>query len=536
MLKTLKKPYRTAGLLTLLMSALIAIIISTLPVTGENLSEQEPQAVDAEAYSCRFGTTAWNSAQGPKLSELETGWYLNFTTNAIGTVPENTLFTPMLRLKQDKIGDDIYLDSYTVIPELTDDDLGWRIDANPGATWIIGNEPDRGPTSGSSGQDDMMPDMYARALHDVSKYIKDRDPSAQIASAGLVQITPGRLQYLDMVAEAYYSTYNEPLPVDIWTMHLYIMPETRTNGTPSDLASVAVGTDPALGMRESGGASHQCGNVNNNVYCFADHDNLEFFERQIRDMRTWMKKHGHRNKPLLITEYSILYNYELDPGGCFLMDEYGNCFDQARVSNHLRNTFDKVYGTSELSDPNLGLPQDNNRLVQQVMWFAMYTTLPGKVSNLYTSEALTSTSAVGKAFQAETAERTLTPNLLPLNAASVTGFITPPASTTTVTLSVDIVNNGDVLATSPVTVTFYDDEAMTPADVIDSDTISNIEGCAHRPVTASVEWSGLPSGVHQYWVKIDSGSNLVEISELDNTASGLVIIDPGQNFLPITEN
>lgn len=531
----LDKSKRVAGLFAILITVFIAIIVTAMPAIGKTLDEtNEPLAVSAAALSCRFGTTAWNSAQGEKLAELGAGWYLNFGPNAVATVPSNIEFVPMVRLSQDKIGDDIYLDSYSVSPPLTDAGLGAKIDASPGATWVIGNEPDRGPAGGGTGQDDMMPDMYARALHDVAEYIKDRDPTAKTASAGLVQITPGRIQYWDMVADAYYAAYKEPLPVDVWTMHIYVMPEVRPDGSINNLASVAVGTDPALGMKESGGAANLCGNVNNDVYCFADHDNIDFFKRQIKDMRIWMKAQGQQNKPLLITEYSILYPYETEPdGSCeFLQDEYGNCFTPARVSNYLRNTFDLIDGVSELKDVNLGYPQDENRLVQQVMWWSLNAEhYPGSVSNLYNDD-LTALTVVGSAFKSEVADRTLLPNLFPDNAAHVSGFIIAPATTATVTLSVDVYNNGNTAVTAPTTVTFYNNAALTPVNEIGSISMSNLDGCARGPVTVSVPWSGLISGVHRYWVKVDNGNVVNESNENDNIASGLVIIDPYQNFLP----
>jgi len=525
----LNKSQKIAGLLALLITALIAVIVTTIPVTGETLNEEEqPLAPIAEGLSCRFGAVALGSSQGTKLPELGAGWYLSFGSSPYSTVPSDIEFVPMIRLKQVKDGD-IYLDDYTVNPTLTDVGLGAKIDAHQGATWIVGNEPDRGPTSGSSGQDDMMPDMYARAYHDVYEFIKDRDPSAKVATAGLVEITPGRIQYLDMVSDAYYDAYNMEIPADVWTMHLYAMPEIRQDGSIGDLAAVAVGTNPALGMKESGGNASLCGNVNNDVYCFADHDNVDFFERQIRDIRTWMKAHGHQRKPLLITEYSILYGYKWDDGSCF-QDEFGQCFAPSRVGEYLENTFDLVNGVDEMIDTNIGYPQDENRLVQQLMWFSINTTLPGNGSNLYSTPALTETTTVGSAFQAETEKRTPIPNLLAWSAANVSEFIIAPATTATATLSVDIYNNGDTGVTIPITATFYTDEAMN--DIIDSALVPNLNGCARGSVSVSVEWSGLPPGVHQYWVKVDSNNSIVESSENDNEISGLVIIDPDQIFLP----
>ena len=528
---------RTAEILSLLITFL-TIITAAIPVSGNLLTTNDEtfDLLSVAAPNCRFGVVPFGDNQGTRLSDFGVGWYLNFTANSANTAPSDIEFVPVIRLKQVKNGA-IYLDDYTVDPPLTEAGLGAKIAANLGTTWIVGNEPDRGPSSGSSPQDDLQPEMYARAFHDVHEFIKSHDSSAKVALAGLVEITPGRLQYLDMVSDAYHNAYGMEIPADVWNMHLYIMPEVNPSGGLNDIASVAVGTNPALGMRETIGRSeaYLCGDPDNGVYCWADHDNLTIFERQIRDMRTWMKQHGQQNKSLIISEFSILYGYDTNPdGSCeYLQDEFGECFTPTRVSNYLRNTFDLINGSGAMTDMSIGYPQDEYRLVQQAMWFSMYFEGPGKASNLFSTSVLTGTTAMGQAFQAEIAERNPVPNLLPWNAANVPGFIIAPATTATVTLSVDIYNNGSTAVTNPITVTFYTDAAMT--DAIGSAVVPNLNGCARGPVSVSVEWTGLTSGLHHYWVKADSNDALVEGSENDNTTSGIVIIDPKQIFLPITQ-
>ncbi len=74
-----------------------------------------------------------------------------------------------------------------VYPALTEASLGNLVRAMPGSIWIVGNEPDRGPSPGScsqGAQGDTFPEVYARAYHDVYAFIKQRDPSARIANAG----------------------------------------------------------------------------------------------------------------------------------------------------------------------------------------------------------------------------------------------------------------------------------------------------------------------------------------------------------------
>ncbi|MBK7180121.1 MAG: hypothetical protein IPH82_23545 [Chloroflexi bacterium] len=211
-----------------------------------------------------------------------------------------------------------------------------------------------------------------RAYHDIYGWIKETDPTAQVAISGLVEVTPSRLWYLSAIWDAYLDRYNVPMPVDVWNMHLYIINEVLYNGAVG-AAAIPVGFVPAaypdipLKRLSSPGANPDQECPDPNVYCYAEHDDMSIFAEQVRDMRTWMKAHGQQNKPLILSEYSLLWPYEIDPEGCFLQDERGNCFTPARVSTFMRNTFDYLEG---LKDPNLGYALDNNRLVQQWMWFS----------------------------------------------------------------------------------------------------------------------------------------------------------------------
>jgi hypothetical protein len=87
-----------------------------------------------------------------------------------------------------------------------------------------------------------------------------------------------------------------------------------------------------------------------------------------------MKEHGQQNKPLILSEYSLLYPFEdyddpINPTQCYLQDEFGKCFTAARVSSFMTRTFQYL---ETATDPNLGYPLDNYRLVQQWLWFSMY--------------------------------------------------------------------------------------------------------------------------------------------------------------------
>ena len=483
-----------------------------------------PPAVAADSpdqigdTTCRVGVSVGSGDTNTQISWIpffKVGWFLSFSTSS-ANIPSNVEFVPMIGVFQLKDGA-IRLPDYTTSIPLTDAGLGARIASNPGALWIVGNEIDR------IGQGDIEPEIYAIAYHDIYEFIKERDPSAQIAVSGLVQVTPGRLQYLDMVWEAYLDEFRKPMPVDVWTMHLYILPEVNVNGQPNGIASVAVGTDPSLGKRESGGSPAPC--PQDNVYCFAEHDSMSIFQEQVEAMRGWMAAHEYQRQPLLITEYSILFPYIINPGSCFLMDEYGNCFTPDRVSDWVVNTFAYL---KDAQDPLIGNPLDDNRLVQQWLWYSLNTELAGDSSDLL-NEELTGLTQVGQVFRQEVEDLPLYVNLAPES----------PANTVTnndgdATLTVRIHNNGSTTTNKPFEVTFYRDALLT--EPISSVTVPPVAGCVREQLTAKVVWEDVPAGLHTYWVSIDSFDKIPESNELDNVTSGVVLADPVSALhIPVSE-
>jgi len=476
---------------------------------------------------CRYGISAWGAAQLSWLPTWRAGWTLDFGSHAPArdVVAE---FAQVIQVNQNKNGC-TYLDSYHTSPALTEDGLGAVIRAAPGSLWLVGNEPDRGPSPGGclqGAQDDTYPEVYARAYHDTYTFIKQRDPGARVANAALVEVTPGRLQYLDKVWAEYTRLYGGPMPVDVWNTHLYILPEALPNGQPSGIANIAVGTDPGLAIRESGGDRNRCGDPL--VYCFAEHDDMANFAQQVVAMRTWMKNHGQRNKPLIISEYSLLYPYEINPAGCWVPDEYGNCFTPQRVSTFMRNSFNYLEGAV---DPALGYPLDGNRLVQRWMWFPANYSGAGRASSLL-ENTLVKQTLVGETFQSEAASRVSSVNLLPGQVTGLADRVSGPGQTATAALSVEVFNNGSVANTTPTQVTFYADSARTQVigTVMVSDTIN---GCAARSYRVYTTWAGLPLGAHPFWVKVDSANSVIETNEADNVGTGIVLVYARSLYLPM---
>ncbi len=246
------------------------------------------------------------------------GWYLDWTLDPDGFRSPTLDYAPTIRVQEGQISTD-------------GERLLAAVDALPGSMWLIGNEPD------VKWQDNVTPDLYAQAYHDLYTLLKSRDPTCQVAIGGISQPTPLRLRYLDLILEAYQTRYGEPMPVDVWNVHAFILREERNNW----------GVDIPPGMADRAGR----------LYEIADHDNMTIFRQQIVDFRRWMKQRGQQEKPLIVTEYGIL-----------MPAEYG--FSPQRVERFMVDTFE-FFRTA--IDPSLGYSADGGRLVQRWCWYSLFS-------------------------------------------------------------------------------------------------------------------------------------------------------------------
>jgi hypothetical protein len=478
--------------------------------------------------NCRFGVAASGEQLGEFdiVANLNAGWYMDFWARETPVGPPEAEYAQMIHLGQDRGGSDDcgppY--SYTVSPTLTALGLGARVDANPGALWLVGNEPDR------IYQNDICPQQYAEAYHDVYYFIKERDPTAQVAMAGLVEVTPGRLQYLDIVWDTYRERYGTDMPVDVWTMHIYVLSETNDGD-----AHIALGTDPGIAIP----FSFDCPDANS--YCHAEHDDMDLFVGQVVAMREWMWRHGQQDHPLLITEFGLLkpYNYyglcaaetcpPPDGQGCFC-DENNETFHPVRVADFMEATFDYLL---TVTDARLGNPHDNYRLVQQWLWYSLATDplAAGHASNVAVPDDGYALTAVGQRWQDYVSAIPPEVNLMVQEVPPV--VVQAPGGTdpVTVTLSALVLNNGNTAADGTVTLTFYSDEALTTP--IGSATFTGLWGCARPVLPLTTTWESLSAGVHHFWAVVDSTGAVAETSEADNVGHGIVLVNPSQLYLPL---
>lgn len=508
-----------------------ALIIAVVLIAGLlTFAEFENQSTLAESTvipNCRYGLAIEPDDGLPRTQEIDwlptfgSGWYIDFGTEpASKETPYSAEHVNLIRLSQNKDSNGNRLDAYKYKPSANA--LRQMVSTHKGQLWLIGNEVDR-----VHAQDDIFPQLYAKAYHEIYHLIKNADPTAQVANSGLVEVTPGRLQYLDIVWDTYFDLYGQPMPVDVWNAHIYILPERQPNGEPSMMASIALGTDINLGIFQNRGTLvPACENPYDNTYCNAEQDSIPIFQKQIKDMRRWMKEHGQQNKPLIITEYSLLFPYYSE-NGC-VEDEYGNCFTQQRVSNYMMETMDWM---SSQKNYSLGFAGDDYKLVQQWLWFSAYSDGVGHASNFlkhnYPSHPAGTSSQmtlVGQTYKDIIASAPSKTDLLIERT-----FANHDAGV--VTLGADIRNAGNIPLVSPVKISFYANSAQT--DLIGQVTLNPVlNGCARDVATVTTTWTPPHAGVNQFWVKVDSGNQISEMNEMNNGKSGLVIESPSQVWIP----
>ena len=519
-----------------MLGLLLGAAFATVTVSAQAAPVLDPVAPSAAAStpaalgpSCRYGVAALSQSQLSWMDPLAAGWFITFSPN--GDSSGRPEYVPVIRIQQNKQGC-AYLPSFTVDPPLTAAGLGAAVQTGAGT---CGSSV----TSRTAARPQPDPAKCSRACRMTPSRTSTRRPTTTSTTTssdwtprrgsrtpGSSKVTPGRLQYLDKVWNAYKSLYGVTWPVDVWNMHLYILPEVDPSGKPNGIASVAVGTDPALGMRESGNDKNQCANPS--VYCWAEHDDMTEFAGQVVAMRTWMKARGEQKKPLMLSEYSLLYPYIVDaPGSCFLMDEYGNCFTPERVRTFLNNSMSYL---DTATDPNLGYPRDGNRLVQRWLWFSIYNNGVGSASNLLNS-SLTTMTLPGQAYATHANSTARYLNLFP---ASTYGAAAPPANAqagSTATLIAEVRNIGANETTGKTTVTFYADEARTQP-IGSAQIVDRLRGCEANGVQVSTQWPGRTPGKWDYWVVVDATNDWTESNEGDNILKGSVFVGSKWTFLP----
>ena len=293
-------------------------------VPGENAPGITNQLSEI-SHTEKVPTSEWSSRAGFSISTatdpeywaqlLGSAWYIDWAVRT-SAPPDHLEHWQMIRVHENCI-----TPSTEVIQTIAS--------TFSGQVWIIGNEPD------VIWQDNVSAPTYAVVYHDLYELIKSIDPTALIAVGGISQPTPLRLVYLDQVLHTYQEVFDEPMPVDWWTIHGYVLREEKGSW----------GVDIPPGINE----------VRGEIREVMDHGNIDLFKAQILSFRNWMAENGYQNSPLALTEFGILMPFT-----------YG--FPADLIAGYLEQTF---LWLSQAQDDSTGYPDDGYHLVQKWAWFSI---------------------------------------------------------------------------------------------------------------------------------------------------------------------
>lgn len=493
---------------------LVACIVITYSITsslsllapGRALAAQPapvvPAATVAGAALCRFGVngTPNDTATDAALSQLRVGWYQRYTTVLAPAPPNGAEFAQTIRLTQTGANTYVATPSAAQITQVAV--------ANPGSMWLIGNEPDR-----RYYQDDLEPHVYAAAYHDLYTLLKSADPTARILAGSIVQATEIRLRYLDKVLAAYKLAYGGQMPVDVWSIHGFVLNEVSCEKNPDPDHLGCTGADIPPGIDDAVGLVLDPPNTPPHDW-LQRNDDFDIFAGNIVRFRQWMAQNGYRHVPLLLSEYGVLVpeDYPITPS-----------FSAARVNTFMNRTFGYLLTAR---DATIGLPTDDNRLVQRLSWFS--TTDREYNGVLFKPDS--QLTAIGLNYQTYTAAVSEE-----VDFTAATLHATPPTllaaqGAVTVTLTATIGNAGNLAARSAAIVRFYNGDPAAGGQQIGADVPIELNGCG-ATATATMQWPEVTPDNYTLYVVVTSAAQ--ETNSANNTASQLLVRVTDQVMLPV---
>lgn len=285
--------------------------------TGTPTDKQATPLATAARDTWRIGVVAPRSdVDRYDVERLGAAWYVTGLAERTSSSPPGMQFVPLVQVL-----------GASLTPGA--ERLAELARAEPGLLWLVGNEPD------VIWQDNATPEEYAQVYHDVYTALKDADPTCQVAIGAISQVTPLRLRYLDAALAAYQARYGRPMEVDVWNIHLAILREERGSW----------GVDIPPGLPDDWGTLHEIG----------DNADADILRQEVLAFRRWMADRGLRDRPLIVTEFSVL-----------MPPDYG--FPPDRVEAFMRSALDFLLSAE---DTTLGYPADGNRLVQRCAWYSV---------------------------------------------------------------------------------------------------------------------------------------------------------------------
>jgi hypothetical protein len=233
-----------------------------------------------------------------------------------------------------------------------------------------------------------------------------------------------------------------------------------------------------------------------------------------------MADRGYRDTPAFLSEFGILM-----PQNRFNPD-----FTAERVNAFMNETF--TYLMTE-TDPTIGYPGDDNRLVQRFAWYSVDDNVDhnGFIfdSNLPVESSRTSMGDNYVNFANNMAESVD----FYLNEMRVVGG--PPLTSggaTTVTLEAKIGNSGNLASTTQATVRFYDGNPNSGGTLIGEAQTVSLPGCGEQ-ATVQIEWGAVAPGSYTVYIQVES--NVAELSAVNNNGTLAVSFTEANLYLPVLD-
>jgi hypothetical protein len=145
------------------------------------------------------------------------------------------------------------------LPHYDEARLAAAMRQNPGAWWLVGNEPN------DPYQDNLSPEAYAAFYHRFERLARRVDPTARLMPAGIANAD---WQWAEAFRAAYRRAYGRHPRVDAWNVHNYIL-------------------EPDL-----------------------DQLDQDAFRARLIAFREWMARAGEGHKPLVLSEFGVLMGLE----------------------------------------------------------------------------------------------------------------------------------------------------------------------------------------------------------------------------------
>ena len=318
----------TRSMLRVLLLCTLIALLGTLVLVPVAQGD-EPLYTTTERFGVGFSTNVAYSISDYDLSGLRIGWYSDWRFMVNPDRPDGIEYVQLI---------------YVLEGNLVGDTNGMAAtaSANPGALWLIGNEPE------NLWQGKCTPAQYAAAYNQAYTLLKAADPTARIAVGGVTMPTPLRLKWLEQVLDSYDTQFGVDMRshIDVWSIHVQITPERRGSWG----AEIPVGLPDSEGETFGMTVGHYTANAD-----------VSILKQLIYDFCEWMVDQGERDKELIISEYGVLFPSDyLDAGDPDNGDQM--------VIDFMTGSFDFFLSTK---DTDLGLDTDEGRLVQRWLWYSL---------------------------------------------------------------------------------------------------------------------------------------------------------------------